>query len=99
MIGSWLSGRAGNLFVPERDGGLDVHRSASGDVACGQCDETQQHRHSYVGLRVSRADADEKFADEVSCCNWCEKTDRQAGSDDGETMAGNHPEDGSLLCA
>jgi len=32
-----------HLFVPQGDRGLDLHGAASGDVACRQCDERQQH--------------------------------------------------------
>src|SRR5215472_17898664 len=64
------------LLATQRDRGLDLHSSVSGDVAGGRCDAGQDHRDCQVRDGIGGADADEKFADEACSRHGGEKTDR-----------------------
>ena len=64
------------LLATQRDRGLDLHSSVSGDIAGGRCDAGQDHRDSQIRNGIGGADADEKFADEASGGHGGEKTDR-----------------------
>src|SRR5271163_336171 len=49
------------LFVPQRDHGIDAHRAPRRDIACRECNSGEDDNHSSECDRIRRADAVDEF--------------------------------------